>query len=501
MDPRKILISIFVIFIVVVNCQLESKQSDSVVNSNNKNENRTNSNSTKVLGTNLPSLCTICSCGSILVNCSQRNLNNTFEDVQWPKTPISEITFITNKLVHIKPFPSVIIQKLILRQNQITKIDNCAFKNIVNLTELDLSHNQLTTENLKPQIFEGKFSPEAYEPIPLKYLNLASNSIHALDQDFFEHLESLKVLILAYNPLTMLAGHTTLAINSLPYLEELDLSYCSLTELPEHIFYKPRYLKKLQLNGNEFTEIPKALGMAKALETLSLDETPIKTLNQNNAFPLMHNLKELNMCCMPNLFEIGSGSFAKLRGLEILRIQNCPLLSKIDENALTEFDEKEMTVWPPLKILDLSDNALRYLPSQLVESWDKLKELDLMNNEWSCDCDNQYLISTLLPKYGKKLMGDEMNELKCSKTSTHADQNLTSLSNTKLRCLSVYESNSNSKVGVLHIGVVVGLLFVILISLALIVFYQRGYFIVCCGRGAATYSRAFYKRTSADYDI
>lgn len=51
-------------------------------------------------------------------------------------------------------------------------------------------------------------------------------------------------------------------------------------------------------------------------------------------------------------------------------------------------------MWPPLKKLDLSDNALRYLPQQLVARWDWLEKLDLMNNKWSCDCNNQYLVSS-----------------------------------------------------------------------------------------------------------
>lgn len=45
-----------------------------------------------------------------------------------------------------------------------------------------------------------------------------------------------------------------------------------------------------------------------------------------------------------------------------------------------------------MKKLDISDNALRYLPALLVGRWDMLEELDLMNNEWSCDCENQYLV-------------------------------------------------------------------------------------------------------------
>lgn len=51
-------------------------------------------------------------------------------------------------------------------------------------------------------------------------------------------------------------------------------------------------------------------------------------------------------------------------------------------------------MWPPLKKLDLSDNALRYLPQLLISRWDWLEKLDLTNNKWSCDCDNEYLVSS-----------------------------------------------------------------------------------------------------------
>lgn len=51
-------------------------------------------------------------------------------------------------------------------------------------------------------------------------------------------------------------------------------------------------------------------------------------------------------------------------------------------------------MWPPLKRLDLSDNALRYLPQLLISRWDWLEKLDLTNNKWSCDCNNEYLVSS-----------------------------------------------------------------------------------------------------------
>lgn len=92
-----------------------------------------------------------------IINCDNKNLTNHFDDSQWPKNSIKLTTFKGNKLVHVKPFPKTEIRKLILQKNQITKIDPAAFKQIINLTELDLSYNQLTGENLQPHVFEVKF--------------------------------------------------------------------------------------------------------------------------------------------------------------------------------------------------------------------------------------------------------------------------------------------------------------------------------------------------------
>ena len=79
-------------------------------------------------------------------------------------------------------------------------ISHSAFKQLINLTELDLSDNYLTSENLQPPAFEGRFSPDAYEPLAkLRVLNLANNELHSLHQDLFEHMSALKVLNLSGN--------------------------------------------------------------------------------------------------------------------------------------------------------------------------------------------------------------------------------------------------------------------------------------------------------------
>ncbi|XP_076302372.1 CD180 antigen-like [Lasioglossum baleicum] len=448
----------------------------------------------------LPSLCTVCNCSDGIINCDNKNLTNHFDDSQWPKNSIKLTTFKGNKLVHVKPFPKTEIRKLILQKNQITKIDPAAFKQIINLTELDLSYNQLTGENLQPHVFEGKFSPYAYEPLEkLLVLNLAHNVLHSLHQDVFEHMASLKVLNLSGNLFSKIDTRTSIAISTLSQLEELDLSYCGLKTLPSQ-FYTTRLLKKLNLSGNQFTTVPAAaLEEATSLEILYMDENPIQIINHAHSFPTLPTLKELSLCCMPYLTIVGSGSFSGLTSLEYLRIENCPKLESIDDFALASQANSESPEWPPLKKLDLSDNALRYLPQQFVARWDWLEELNLMNNKWSCDCNNQYLIGMLLPKYGKKLMGEEVNGLTCSTPPEHAGKNLMSLSYRKLRCLDLNGARPEKDATIL-IGVLIGVFLALLFCLTVFVLWRRGYFF-CGTQGPASFSRAFYKRAMNDDEI
>ncbi|EZA58169.1 hypothetical protein DMN91_011706 [Ooceraea biroi] len=445
------------------------------------------------------SLCTVCTCTDTYVNCSNLALENHFENNQWPNVTAKEISFENNHLTHVTPFPRIVVEKLILRKNHITTIDYRTFKELVNLTELDLSHNQLTSELLGPHIFEGKFSPEAYEPLSnLKVLNLADNLLHWLHQSIFEHLVGIKVLNLSGNPFGVFDYRTSIAISSLSYLEELDISYCQLKELPNLQFHHATYLRKLNLAGNQFAVLPRPLEEAKALEYLRLDFNPIRVIDRVNAFPSLKKLKELSLCDMPALTEIGGGGLSELIALENLYVQNCPKLDRIDEYAIV-LKTSEGAMWPPLKKLIVKSNALRYLPMLLVGRWDKLEELDLGYNRWSCDCKNQYLIGTVLPQYGEKLMGKKISDLTCSAPPEHAGKTLISLADRHLRCLDIYNARPEKDAAIL-VGVLIGLLLAIPVGLVLFVLWRRG-FLFCGLQGPASYSRAFYKRASNDDDI
>ncbi|XP_072758203.1 tsukushi [Anoplolepis gracilipes] len=444
-------------------------------------------------------LCTVCACTDGYVNCNNRSLENHLEDRQWLNVTAKEISFEHNRLVHITPFPKIIVYKINLGKNQITVIDRHAFKELVNLTELDLNNNQLTSDQLRPHIFEGPFKPEAYEPLPLKVLNLANNILHWLHQSIFEHIADIEVLNLSGNPFGVFDYRTSIAISSLSYLRELDLSYCQLKELPNLQFHNAKYLKRLNLAGNELAVLPKSLEETGALEYLSLDDNPIRVIDNTNVFPNLTKLRELSLCNMPSLTAIRNGGLSALIGLEDLRVRNCKNLEVIEEYAIA-ITTAEGMLWPFLKKLDLSSNALQYLPNLLVNRWDRLEELHLMHNRWSCDCRNQYLIGTVLPEYATKRKATaEVGELTCSAPPEHAGKTLASLSERQLRCLDLYDARPEKDAAIL-VGMLIGLLVAIPLGMALFAFWRRGFFF-CGTQGPASFSRAFYKRASNDDDI
>lgn len=140
-----------------------------------------------------------------------------------------------------------------LSHNKITKIVKNAFTNLSFVEEINLSFNDLKAEALKPDVFEGNYSPDEYEPIPsLKVLRLSYNLLHNLDQDLFEHITHLQELYLDNNPFKIIHTSVLNAFSDIPQLRILDMSRCELKELPQDIFHPLRALKTLNLEG-EYT--------------------------------------------------------------------------------------------------------------------------------------------------------------------------------------------------------------------------------------------------------
>lgn len=159
-------------------------------------------------------------------------MKSAFTKDDWNTLVNGDVIFTTIKLVnnsitHIPVLPAYPVENLYLSFNQINNITDGAFQNLNKLAKLDLSHNNLTTKILDPDVFKGQYSADKYEPInSLIELDLAYNDLHALQNDLFEHVPNLETLILCKNTFQVIDTSTLVAIAS---LTSLKVSVCGTT--------------------------------------------------------------------------------------------------------------------------------------------------------------------------------------------------------------------------------------------------------------------------------
>ena len=102
-------------------------------------------------------VCDHCTCFNTTVNCTARNLNHHPNASEWPTDMVvTDVMMDNNELVHVTQYPVMAVLRLSLSHNGIVRIDSEAFLNLQNLTELDLSHNDITSDNLIADMFKVK---------------------------------------------------------------------------------------------------------------------------------------------------------------------------------------------------------------------------------------------------------------------------------------------------------------------------------------------------------
>ncbi|TRY92621.1 hypothetical protein DNTS_027496 [Danionella cerebrum] len=304
-------------------------------------------------------------------------------------------------------------QTLRLQSNLISSVDQGELQGLVNLTELDLSHNSFTsTRNLKitnlpallslhmdenqlrhlpeaalfglPNLQElylnhnrlRSISPGAFKGLDkLLRLHLNSNRLVVIDRRWFHALPRLEVLMIGGNPVEIIQDLNFKPLNS---LRSLVLAGMGLREISERALEGLENLESISFYDNNLIKVPKeALQKLSGLKFLDLNKNPIQ-LVQRGDFQNMLHLKELGLNNMEELISIEHSAMENLPELTKLEITNNPRLSYIHPQAFHKLLSMET--------LMLNSNALSALHSQTVRSLPSLQEISLHSNPIRCDC-------------------------------------------------------------------------------------------------------------------
>ncbi|XP_030648794.1 leucine-rich repeat neuronal protein 3 [Chanos chanos] len=281
---------------------------------------------------------------------------------------LTEIDLSQNNLstmsdIHLGHLPQLL--SLHLEENWIQTLQDNCLEHLQNLQEFYVNHNLLSF--IGPGAFQGLRR--------LLRLHLNSNHLKVIRKEWFEALPKLEILMIGENPIAQIQD---MNFSPLGNLRSLVLARMNLSELPDNALTGLDNLESISFYDNIFSKVPKAaLRKIKSLKFLDLNKNPIERI-QKGDFVDMVKLKELGINSMPKLVSIDSFALCNLPELTKIEVTNNPRLSYIHPNAFYKL--------PKLETLMLNSNALRALHHVTVESLPNLREVSMHSNPIRCDC-------------------------------------------------------------------------------------------------------------------
>ncbi|KAG1324512.1 hypothetical protein G6F62_009058 [Rhizopus arrhizus] len=211
----------------------------------------------------------------------------------------------------------------------------------LNITELDLSRNRLTS--LPSQIIHLK---------NLKILNLVSNQINIIPTELYK-LQSLQVLNLSQNKIKTIPHEMPINLRNLVTLR---IAANQIDQLPSSLHHWA-HMKHFELGsvygGNQLTKLPKDIINMSQLEELDISNNQLSSIPNHFVIPTLNtlNLSNNHLDYIPNT------------------IAHCHRLVSLNlsKNNLTSLPSDLMNL-QQLKSLDISDNLLCILPSEILEN-------------------------------------------------------------------------------------------------------------------------------------
>lgn len=236
------------------------------------------------------------------------------------------------------------LQEIFVQNNSLNVLAPEIFDGLGNLTVLDLSHNQLTSEWINSLTFKGLTR--------LTVLDLSHNHLRQIQDRTFDGLWQLSSLTLANNRLFSIDSNLFVGLQN---LKILSIDFNRLTKLPGRLFQHTTALDELHLNFNKLNTIPTGLGILTQLKSLDLGENLIKILDPGT---LANFANILGLRLTENYIEsIRAAVFDKMVALQILNLSR----NKISHIDVGAFD-KNLN----LRAIRLDGNYLKDLSGLFV---------------------------------------------------------------------------------------------------------------------------------------
>uniref|UniRef100_UPI00358FB81A leucine-rich repeat neuronal protein 1-like n=1 Tax=Myxine glutinosa TaxID=7769 RepID=UPI00358FB81A len=308
------------------------------------------------------------------------------------------------------------VQFLSLRTNRLDGFAPGALKGLTNLTELDLSENEIdavgewgsggrdlqalyfirnSVKALPPGSFKQfrnlraiyaslnhicSIADGAFAGLrEIRTLYLDHNALTAVRPTWFEDTPRLETLVLRGNPITQLNDGVFAPLIS---LQDLDMADTELDYLADEALLGLISLNSLSLAGSKLVRVPgPALATLPRLQMLDLSRTLLRTITKGN-FHNLSRLEEVHASALPDLVAVEHGAFDSLPLLRRLDLSRCPRLAFLHRNAFH--------ATPSLESLMLNDGNLPGLYHATVHSMPALRNLAIHSNPLRCDCMNRW---------------------------------------------------------------------------------------------------------------
>ena len=278
----------------------------------------------------------------------------------------SQLQFIDISFNNISELESDLFQGILrlnldVSHNNLTSIPEGLFEKpkVFRLESLDLSHNRFT--EIPANVLQNQY-------FSLETLKISHNNIKVIPSDA-DILVNVKEMDLSFNPLT--TDSIINVLNEPKTVRRLNMAGTGISEVP---FLETPFLINLNVSHNNIRIInDDILAKAKLLQSLDVSHNALPNLSSGlaSAWPKLTSMRHLDISHNPITYVI-RGDFKYLNSLESLSMTHLDKCTKIDRNAfsnLVALKSLKMHGYPRVAYIDVKGilESFNTLESVMVE--------------------------------------------------------------------------------------------------------------------------------------